>query len=210
MINPDEKIDDTGTQQQKHPGRFRLHIILYKDSREVNQSTLTGNGGHTPESIADTNKKRLFVGIQPQHIEAVGCNIVRSRTESNKPEKDQAPLYKIRCRNGKPGQRQQHTHQHLHGHSPKPFGTNIVDKRSPEGLNNPGKVQPAGIQGNIGIRQTKILVNNSRHGNNNGIGQTLCKIEAGNPSPRIDRFFALHVRKRTKNKTLNKDQIIVF
>ena len=55
-------------------------------SGQHDEQSLSGNGGNAVEGTSDTHKQGLLVGVQPQHVETVGRNVVCGRTECHEPE----------------------------------------------------------------------------------------------------------------------------
>lgn len=64
------------------------------------QCSLAGNCGYAVECASDSDKKRLLVFRQGEHIEAVGSNVVSGRGESHEPEYSKGELKECRSRDG--------------------------------------------------------------------------------------------------------------
>ena len=76
------------------------------------------------------------------------------------------------------------TDEHLHGDNPPAFGLDEVDERTPQWLDDPGQVEPAGIEGQLGIADTQPFIHDKRDDGHCHVWQSLRKVEGGNPCPR--------------------------
>jgi hypothetical protein len=132
--------------------------------------------------------------MKAEHVKSVRGDVVGGRTERHDPKKGQgiADESRRRDREGHTGERRA-DHQ-LHRDDPEPLRPEHIDERAPEGFDHPGKVEPTGIESDIGIGNAKPFVedNGDRHGHN--VRGALGKIEGGDPCPGISShsFFLSH------------------
>ena len=89
----------------------------------------------------------------------------------------------MRSRNREGYSGQTGTDEQLHADDPPAFRLEQVDERTPQGLNDPWKVQPAGVQGNFRIGNAHSLVHDKRKNHDCDVGKPLSKIESGHPFP---------------------------
>lgn len=79
---------------------------------------------------------------------------------------------------------QPRTDKHLHGDNPPAFGLDEVDERTPQWLDDPGQVEPAGIEGQFGIVDTQPFIHDKRDNGHCDVWQSLRKVKGGYPCPR--------------------------
>ncbi|OAV63338.1 hypothetical protein Barb6_03796 [Bacteroidales bacterium Barb6] len=103
--------------RESDPPRYLFHPAC-----QINQSSLSGNHCHAVEDIADADEKSLLFFRLSEHIEAVGGNVVRSRTESHEPEEGEGGLNEEITGDGKSHTRHAAAYQQLHGANPPAFG----------------------------------------------------------------------------------------
>ena len=166
---------------------------LFQKACQDDQQTLSCYGGDTVEGAADAYVERLLVVVEGVHIIAVGCNVVGGRGEGYQPEGRQRELEEERCgqREGDAGKAD--GDDKLHGDRPPALGLHQIYKGAPEGFDDPGQVEPAGIQGDIGIRDAQAFIHNGRNGHHCHVWQGFGHIECGYPRPR--RFLLFHISK---------------
>jgi hypothetical protein len=73
----------------------------------------------------------LFFIIEPEHIETVCCDVMRSGTERQQPEKSKSQLYIMGSRNKEGYPRKSGSDETLHGNNPGAFRFHQVDERTP-------------------------------------------------------------------------------
>lgn len=160
--------------------------------RQHDEQPLSGNGRDAVERAADAHVERLFVGCEGEHVEAVGCDVMGRGTESHQPEQGERGTEEPveRQRQGNPGERG--ADEQLHGGNPPAFGLHQVDEGTPEWLDDPGQVEPAGVEGNVGVGDAELLVHHRGDGHHGNVRQGFGEVECGNPAPR-SVFRCFHV-----------------
>ena len=83
-------------------------------------------------------------------------------TEGYEPEYRQCGLEEMAGGDGEGNAGQSGTQQQLGSDNPPPLGAEQVDKRAPQGLDDPGQVQPAGVEGHLCIRDAHPFVHHQR------------------------------------------------
>ncbi len=181
--------------------RFRGAVQPYIDRGESavafnipgkdDEQSLACDHSHPVERAPDPDKPGLIVFIEPNHVKAVGSDIVGSRTECHQPEECQCVSEKGRHRDGQCDATKSSPDNQLHRHNPEALGSQDVDNRTPERLNHPWKVEPARIQGNIGVGNAHPLVHNHRNKHHHHIWDTFGEIQGWDPVPRISVYGAV-------------------
>ena len=123
--------------------------------------------------------------IELQHVIAISGDIVRGTRESHQEEAEHGAL-EPEVRVEREGDTcQGRAQQQLHGQYPPALRLTQVDKRAPEGLDNPRQAQPTRIQTYLGIGQSHLHVKHHSDRCHNHIRQSLCHIERRYPRPGI-------------------------
>ena len=118
---------------------------------------------------------RIVLG-EGEHVEAVGGDVVGGRGEAHQPEYGQGELEEERRGDGKGDAGQCESYDPLHGECPPALGADNVDKGAPEWLDDPGEVQPAGVEGDVGVGDAQALVHDDRDGHHGHVGETLREV----------------------------------
>ena len=126
--------------------------------------------------------------VEAQHIEAIGRYVVGGTTECHHPEEEKRTLQPPVAGYGESNAAEGSTDEQLHSNYPPTLRLQDVNERAPKGLDDPRKVKPRGVQGNVGIGHAKPLVENERYGHYRHVGHAFGEIECGHPSPRGVEF----------------------
>jgi len=133
------------------------------------QQALGGDGADPVEGAADADERRLLVLSETEHVEAVGGDVVSRRTEGHQPEQADGVLEKPRRRDGQGHAGQHHADQRLRDQDPEALGLEHVHEGAPQGLDHPGQVEPARIQGDVGVGDAQPLVHDHRDGHDHDV-----------------------------------------
>ena len=85
-------IQEQGDEQACHgvesqtPGVCHLARVKFQESGNGYEQSLSENSGNPVERRAYAHEKRLVVSVEPEHVEPVGCNVVRGAAECYKPK----------------------------------------------------------------------------------------------------------------------------
>ena len=74
------------------------------------------------------------------------------------------------------------THE-LQRHDPAALGAQQVHQRAPQRLDDPGQVQPARVQRDLGVGDAEVLVHHHRQRHHHHVRQALAEVERGDPAP---------------------------
>ena len=150
----------------------KLQITSYH-----HKHALTKNGGKTVEGAAYTHKHGLFVVVQLKHVVTVCSNVVGGTAERHEGEKAQSGLEPETGLEGERHAAKRGADEQLHGHNPPTLGLHQVNKRTPQGLDDPWQIKPTGVERDFGIAESQLLVEHQRDSHYCHIGQALGKIE---------------------------------
>lgn len=184
MVKPHGKKDAGKHKEGDGPRVWNVACHRFQPACQHDEQPLSGNGGNTVKGAADTYKQCLLVRIERQHVKSVGGNVVCGRTKGEQPEQGERQLKEIFRGDGEGNTCQSCTDEHLHGDNPPAFGLDEVDERTPQRLDDPGQVEPAGIKGQLGIADAQPFIHDKRDDGHCHVWQSLRKVEGGNPCPR--------------------------
>ena len=185
-----EQSSHTIEHQTPHKG-MAIRIDGLQIACQRHQGTIAKDNSQSVEGVADANEPRLLMLVEFQHIIAIGGNIVGGTGKGHQEEAEHGALKPEVGVQGEGDACQRRAQQQLHGEYPPAFGLTQVDKRTPEGFDNPGQAQPTGIKAYLCVCQSHLHIKHYGDGCHNDIGQTLCHVERGYPHPR--GFLLLHI-----------------
>ena len=127
--------------------------------------------------------------IQLNHVETICRNVVGSTTEGDEEEEAHRCLKPEggRQREGDAGKGS--SDESLHGEHPPALSLQQIYERTPQGLDDPGKGEPSGIETHLSIGQPQLHVHHHREGGYDDVGESLGKIEGRNPCPWTPTVF---------------------
>jgi len=106
------------------------------------EQSLAHDGGDAVERGADAHEPGLLVLFEPQHVEAVGGDVVGGTGEGHQPEEGQGALQPVGGGDGEGHTAEGGAYEQLHGDDPPAFGLDDVDERAPQGFDDPWQVEP--------------------------------------------------------------------
>ena len=188
VIQGQRRPQNGRAEQGEAPGLRDISGPALQHAREHYQRTLHKKVGYPVESGPDAHKQRLLLSRKRQHIEAVGGDIMRGRCESRDPEqhqggREQGDIGPGPCRKGKRQAQEKRHHGQLRGHHPPALGPEDIHEGTPERLDQPGKVQQAGVQGHIGIAHPHLLEQDDGDVVHDEVRDALCEVKRGHPEP---------------------------
>ena len=184
MVEPQGQQTACQREEGDAPGVRGTAGHFLQPSGQHDEQPLSGNGGKAVEGAADAHEEGLLVRRKPQHIESVGGDVVGGGAEGHQPEHGQGGLEEMARRDGEGNAGQSRSQQQLGDDNPPPFGAEQVDKRAPQGLDDPGQVQPAGVEGYLRVRDAHPLVHHQRENHDRYVGQAFGEVERRYPIPR--------------------------
>ena len=95
---------------------------------------------------------------------------MRSRAESHQPEKGQRATQEEITGKRKGYTGHARSDQQLHGVDPPTLGADQIDKGTPDGLDHPREIEPAGVKGNVSVRHLHAFIHNNRERHDDDIG----------------------------------------
>ena len=107
--------------------------------------------GDAVEGRPHPGKGGLEILRQPQHVKAVGGDVMGCRAEGHQPEEGKGILEEPAGRDGEGDAGQGRSDEELHQKDPVALRPEEVDKRAPERLDHPGKIEPACVKGDVGV-----------------------------------------------------------
>ena len=175
------------------PGLRNCPGPLLQHAGQDHEHTLAEDHGDPVEGIADAHEGRLPSLIQGQHVITVRGDVVRGRCEAGDDEQDEHP----REGGGGGKRRGEHAdgdrHQQLHRDDPPPFALENVHEGAPQRLDEPGKADEAGQQGQPGVVHAQVLENHDGNRVHDKIRKAFREIQGRNPEPGSARFHRSRV-----------------
>ena len=80
-------------------------------------------------------------------------------------------------------------HDYLHGHNPPSLGLDYVHERAPEGLDDPRKIQKAGIHRHISLGHAHVVEHDHGYVVHYEIRDTFGKVQSRYPLPWVICLF---------------------
>ena len=149
------------------------------------EEALSEDCRYAVESRTDADEESLAVLVKAEHVESVGRYVVGGARKGHQPEETQCSLKPERAGNGEGHAAQRRTDEQLHGQNPPALGQHDVDERTPEGLYDPRKIEPGGVECDVGVGHTQPLIHYQRYRHDGHVGYAFGEIECGHPCPRI-------------------------
>ena len=152
------------------------------------QSAIAEDDGQPVECVTDAHEPSLMVLVEFEHVVAVGGNVVRGTRKRHEEEAEHGALKPERRIERERYACQRRAEQGLHGQHPPALGLVEVDKRAPEGLDDPRQAEPAGVERNICVAHAQLHVHHYGHAHHNHVGKAFGHVESWNPTPGISMF----------------------
>ena len=153
-----------------------LHIAC-----EQHQPSLSDDHADAVEGVADTHVEFLLLVGQSDDVEAVGGDVVGGTGEGDEHEHGERALQPEVGGHGECHERQGDAHDELHRHNPPALGLEVVDDGAPDGLDDPGQTEPAGVEGDLLVGESELLEHDEGDEHDGREGQCLAEIEGGHP-----------------------------
>ena len=186
--------EDRGDAEGQAPGGRNVRPGL-ENARERDEGALDEEVGEAEEGAADADEEGLFLLFQRQHVVAVRRDVIGRRGEGGHPEDDDAQgkerhrdvpagdLGRLRHRHGQGQAEEEGGDQQLHRRDPPAFVAEDVDKRAPDGLDDPREVEKAGVERHLGIAHAELLEHHRGDAVHDEIGNAFREIEGRHPNP---------------------------
>ena len=184
VVEPEGDNHSGKDEERDAPGVADASGRFLEQSGQHDEQSLSGNGGEAVERTPDAHEQGLLVGGESEHVEPVGGDVVCGRAERHEPEDGQCGLEEMVGGESERHARQSRSQKELHADNPPPFGSQQVDKRAPERLDDPGQVEPAGVERHVGIGNSHPLVHHQRQDHDRHVRKSFREIESGHPCPR--------------------------
>ena len=146
-----QKIEGNAPCHRYAERRIGQQLPGFQPSGKHDENTLPEDIGQPVKRVTDADKKRLLARSKPQHIKAVGSNIVRCRAECQQPEEGERQLRVIVGGDKESDACKPCPDEELHADDPPAFRLQQVDERTPKRFDHPGQIQPAGVERDLGI-----------------------------------------------------------
>ncbi len=184
MVNAQDQKNSGGESKRRRPRERGVAGVPGQPAGKINQPALRGNFSDVEKYAAKADEERLLALRRRQHVKAIGGYVVGGRTECQQSKKDDCPLDKMRRGNHQGHTGQAKAEQQLHRPNPHPPGFENIHGRTPQGFDDPGQIEPAGVKRDGRVRHAEVVVEHDRHRCHQRIRHSLGKIHRGNPKPR--------------------------
>ena len=176
-------------EHDKNPGPRLGHVPRHVLQRagQINEPALTRDHRETIKRAAHPDKRGLLMRRQGEQIKSIRRDVMRRRAEGHQPEDRQRVAEKIRPGHGQSHQRQRGADHELQADNPPAFGAEQVHQRRPQRLDDPGQVEPARVERDVGVRNLEVLIHDDRQRHHDHVGNALGEIERRDPAPRTRR-----------------------
>ena len=137
---------------------------------------MSGYHRYAIEGAANAHEERLLVSVKSYHVESVGSNVVSGAAEGHEPEESHSVLNELRCTYGESHTSDGNAYHELHHYYPPAFGPEDVNDGTPQGLDDPREVEPAGIECYLVIVETKLFVHDGGDSHHHEVGDAFRKV----------------------------------
>ena len=163
MPKPQQQKQPSDTKESQTPrvgdavAKYHLQIAGYH-----HEYALGEDRGQAVKQRADTHERSLLMGIKAKHIEAVGRDAVAGTRKGDHPEEEQRALQPKRGRYREGYSAEGSAQEHFRQHDPPAFGFHHIDERTPYRFQYPRQIEPRGIEGDLGIAQSQLFIEDHR------------------------------------------------
>lgn len=191
MIGKEEEEECGQEGEGERPGAGDVACEVFQAAGEHDEQALPGDGGDAVEGAADADVHGLLVWREGEHVEAVGGDVVRGRAEGHQPEEGECPLQGVGRGDGECDSGQRRAYDELHRDDPPSLRAHQVDDGTPEGFDDPGQIEPRGVERDVGIGDAQPFVHHDGYGHHGHVGQGFGEVEGRYPGPGV--AVCLHV-----------------
>ena len=151
---------------------------------------MTEDAGNAIERGTDAHEECLLAGVKGKQIVTVRGNVVGRTAESHQPEEGKGGLHEMTAGQEERDACHGGANQKLHRHNPTVLAAEQFDHGTPEGFDDPGEIEPGGVESNLSVGETETTIHDGGDGHDNDVGDSFGGVETGNPPPGI---AGLHV-----------------
>ena len=180
-----QRQEETGEDEEGDTPSHRNGLRTFEPAGKHHQESLAEDISDAIERGTDAYIQALVVSVEAKDVKTVGSDILCGTGEGQDPEEGEGALEPEGRGQGESDACETGTDEHLHQQNPPSLGLNRRDERTPQRFDDPGKIEPRGVEGEVGVGQTETLVHRGGDDHNGNIRQRFCQIEGWHPSIRL-------------------------
>ena len=151
MIKEEGQKDGSRQKEGDGPGGGDIVTASFEVTGKDDESALGPDRGDAVEGRSHPDKGGLEMLRKPEHVKTVGGDVMGCRAEGHQPEEGKGVLEEPGGRDGEGDAGKRCPDEELHQEDPVALRPEEVDKGAPEGLDDPGKIEPACVKGDVGV-----------------------------------------------------------
>ncbi len=158
MIKENGCKDSSRQKESDGPSSWDRITASFQVTCKDDEPALGGDHGNAIKNSSYSDKGGLERLREPEHVKTVSSGVMGCRAESHQPEEGKGILEEPGLRDAERNARKRRSNEELHQKDPVALRPEEFEKRAPERLDDPGKVEPARIKGDVGVRDAKALI----------------------------------------------------